>query len=86
LLEEALEGYDGTLLVISHDRYFLDNVVNRVMELEAGTTREFLGNYTYYVEQKARSARGGEPAIPPDGEEDVEKSFVRKNKVSAKRK
>jgi macrolide transport system ATP-binding/permease protein len=42
------------VLVISHDRYFLDNITNRIVELENGVCTEYLGNYTYYVEEKAR--------------------------------
>ncbi|MBI5352788.1 MAG: ABC-F family ATP-binding cassette domain-containing protein [Chloroflexi bacterium] len=71
ILESALDDYDGTVLVISHDRYFLDNVADRIVELENGVLTEYLGNYTYYVEEKARRARG-EPAIvfQDDEEED----------------
>lgn len=58
VLEEALEDYNGSLLMISHDRYFLDNVATRIVELEKGILTEYLGNYTYYVEEKARRARG----------------------------
>ncbi|MBI3734392.1 MAG: ABC-F family ATP-binding cassette domain-containing protein [Chloroflexi bacterium] len=56
VLEDALDEYRGTLLVISHDRYFLDRIVNRIVELEDGTLKEYLGNYTYYKEQKAKQA------------------------------
>ncbi|MBN1438365.1 MAG: ABC-F family ATP-binding cassette domain-containing protein [Anaerolineales bacterium] len=52
-LEEALEEFDGTLLVVSHDRYFLDNAVNRIFELEDGRIRQYDGNYTAYLGQKA---------------------------------
>src|SRR5690606_6098605 len=48
-LETALEDFDGALLVISHDRYFLDRVVDRVVELEAGSLRGFEGGYTEYL-------------------------------------
>jgi ATP-binding cassette, subfamily F, member 3 len=58
VLEEALDDYNGSLLMISHDRYFLDNVATRIVELEDGKLTEYLGNYTYYVEEKARRARG----------------------------
>jgi ATP-binding cassette subfamily F protein 3 len=85
LLEDALEAYDGTLLVISHDRYFLDNVVNRIVELEGGATTEYLGNYTYYVEEKARRARGETRNNDRDAE-DEEEPFAAKNKVKARRK
>lgn len=57
ILEAALEDYDGTVLVISHDRYFLDNVVDRIVELDAGATTEYLGNYTYYIEEKQRRTK-----------------------------
>lgn len=58
VLEEALDAYNGTLLVISHDRYFLDNVATRIVELDDGKLTEYLGNYTYYAEEKGRRARG----------------------------
>lgn len=58
VLEQALDEYDGTLLTISHDRYFLDNVATRIVELDGGVLHEYAGNYTYYVAEKARRARG----------------------------
>ncbi|MCK5773015.1 MAG: ABC-F family ATP-binding cassette domain-containing protein [Thermoplasmata archaeon] len=51
-LEEYLESYQGGLVVISHDRYFMDRVVKRVLELEEGVTRSFQGNYSAYTEKK----------------------------------
>lgn len=51
-LEDALLTYDGTLLVISHDRYFLNKVINRILELNEDGVKEFLGNYSYYQEKK----------------------------------
>ena len=56
VLENALDEFEGTVLVISHDRYFLDRVVERVVELEDGALTEYPGDYTYYAEQKARQA------------------------------
>jgi ATP-binding cassette subfamily F protein 3 len=52
-LEEALEDYDGTLLMVSHDRYFLDNVADRILEMEDGRIIAYDGNYTAYVQEKA---------------------------------
>ncbi|MCD4686714.1 MAG: ATP-binding cassette domain-containing protein [Anaerolineae bacterium] len=52
VLEQVLSEFDGVLLVISHDRYFLDQVVDRVIELEDGTTTSFLGGYTDYLATK----------------------------------
>jgi ATP-binding cassette subfamily F protein 3 len=56
VLEAALEEFEGTLLVISHDRYFLDRVVDRIVELEEGTLTEYLGGYSDY--QATRAAQG----------------------------
>lgn len=56
-LEEAILNYDGTLIVISHDRYFLNKVINRIYELEENGISEYLGNYSYYIEKKANPTR-----------------------------
>lgn len=54
VLEDALDEYAGTVFVISHDRYFLDRVVDRIIELEDGHATEYWGNYTDYQRQKNR--------------------------------
>jgi len=48
-LEHALKEYDGTLLVIAHDRYFLDQLVTRVIEIKDGSVFDYPGNYSYYL-------------------------------------
>jgi len=53
VLEDALADFEGAVLVISHDRYFLDRVVERIVELDGGLLTEFLGNYSDY--EAARS-------------------------------
>ncbi len=53
-LEAYLNSFKGTVLAISHDRYFLDQVVNRVIELEQGRAEFYSGNYTFYVLEKER--------------------------------
>ena len=53
-LEEFLKTYQGTVLAISHDRYFLDLIVNRIVEVEGGKAEEYAGNYSYYVVEKQR--------------------------------
>jgi ATP-binding cassette subfamily F protein 3 len=53
VLEEALDEFEGTMLIISHDRYFVDKVVDRVVELRNAEFTEFLGGYTDYLEQSA---------------------------------
>jgi len=57
VLESALDDFEGTVLVISHDRYFLNRVVDRIVELDEGALTEYPGDYTYYTEEKARRAR-----------------------------
>ena len=52
-LEEYLNAYRGAVLVISHDRYFLDHVCNRMAELILGTVETYTGNYTQYTEKRA---------------------------------
>ncbi len=55
VLENALDEFEGTVLVISHDRYFLDRTVNRIVELEQGLLTEYSGGgYSAYVEAKRR--------------------------------
>ncbi len=49
-LEEALEGFEGTIVVISHDRYFLDRTVDRVVEIDQACLTEYEGGYSDYIE------------------------------------
>ena len=49
VLEETLDEFVGTVLIVSHDRYFLDKIVDRVIELRDGRLTEFLGGYTDYL-------------------------------------
>ena len=53
VLEETLETFEGTILVISHDRYFLDRVVDRIVDLEDGALTDYPGNYSDYQAAKA---------------------------------
>ncbi len=53
-LEGFLKEYKGAALIISHDRFFLDNVINRIIELNHDRAEEYLGNYSYYVTEKER--------------------------------
>ena len=56
-LEEWLKRYDGTLLVISHDREFLDNVTTHILHLHDGTAKLYVGNYTAFERQRAEHLR-----------------------------
>ena len=52
VLEEALINYTGTIFTISHDRYFLNKVVDKILVLDENGVTEYLGNYDYYIEKK----------------------------------
>lgn len=56
-LEDAILSYDGTLIVISHDRYFLNKVISKILELEENSISTYLGNYSYYSEKKENPNR-----------------------------
>ena len=53
-LEEYLRRFQGTVLIISHDRYFLDRAVSRIIEISSGRAEFYSGNYSFYVEEKSR--------------------------------
>ena len=59
-VEAALEAFDGTVLVVSHDRYFINEVVNRIWEIENGQVIDYKGDYSFYTEEKLKRS-----ALPP---------------------
>ena len=65
VLEGALDDFTGTLLTVSHDRYFINRVATRVVEMTADGVREYLGNYDDYLEKKRREAAGEDAAAAP---------------------
>ncbi len=67
-LERALSEYNGTLLLISHDRYFLDKLVQRVAELHLGQLRVYEGNYTDYLHHRKEPVNEPSVAVPPKKE------------------
>ena len=54
-LEQYLQSYDGAILIVSHDRYFLDEVVNQVYEISRHQIMKFPGNYSFYLDKKAEN-------------------------------
>ena len=58
ILEDALNNYTGTVLYVSHDRYFINRTASRILELEDGNLTGYPGNYDYYLEKKAQLADG----------------------------
>lgn len=56
-VEAALEAFDGTVLVVSHDRYFVNEVANRIWEIENQQVKDYKGNYDFYLEEKEKIAQ-----------------------------
>lgn len=77
VLERALAEYDGTVLVVSHDRFFLDAVVNKIWAFEGGRINEYVGNFSYYLEKSA--GRRETQDIAPESKFRVEKSPSRRS-------
>jgi ATP-binding cassette subfamily F protein 3 len=53
MLEEAIQNYDGTVIIVSHDRYFISQVANKIVEIRDGEFRTYLGDYHYYLDKIA---------------------------------
>ena len=91
IMEQAIQAFGGTSLVVSHDRYFLDKITTRIVEMENGKLTEYLGNYSYYKEKKLdleafEKDRSGEETVEEEPEEDKtapEKEHQKKQEVSA---
>ena len=70
VLLEALDGYEGTIIVVSHDRHFINALATRVVHLEDGRLTDYLGDYEYYAFKRAEeraAAMTGTPASVADG-------------------
>lgn len=79
VLEEALEDYQGTILIVSHDRYFLEGIVNTIYEVTENGAEKFHGNYKEYCERKNK------PVVEKDtkGVNDYEEQKRVKNRISS---
>lgn len=62
VLEEALDNYDGTLLFVSHDRYFINELANKIISVRNGHAKIYNGNYSYYLDEKAKQAAAAQEA------------------------
>ena len=84
-LEDTLLNYDGTMLIISHDRYFINKLATRILELNTDGVKEYLGNYDYYAE-KQKSQVVAENAIKTEEKPKVNDYKLRKEEQSRERK
>lgn len=79
VLEKALDDYDGTLLFVSHDRYFINELANKIVVAKDGQAKIYEGNYTYYLNEKAKEAAAAQEAA---AEETPTVKAVSENKLS----
>jgi ATP-binding cassette subfamily F protein 3 len=54
MIEEALNNYEGTVVVVSHDRHFISKIATRIVEINEGSMTLYPGNYEYYLEMKQK--------------------------------
>jgi len=83
-LERYLQGYPGAILIVSHDRYFLDQVVNFVYEVSRHKVKRFVGNYSAYLDEKAKTYERDLKTFDKQQEEKAKlEDFVQRNLARA---
>ena len=86
-LENTLLAYSGTMLIISHDRYFINKLAHRVLVLQKDGVKEYLGNYDYYSERvKAEGEQQKEEAAAKSADKPKNEYFLNKQQQSEERK
>lgn len=84
ILENALNSYTGTVLYVSHDRYFINTTATRIIELVGQTTVNYIGNYDYYIEKKDALTAAALTGKPADSSSAVSAAQKNAQKESAK--
>ena len=80
VLEDALAGFGGTIITVSHDRYFINRVADRIIEMQPDGVTEYMGNYDDYLEKKNRPAPQEQTAGKTRTELDKEKRREKQSK------
>jgi ATP-binding cassette, subfamily F, member 3 len=83
-LEEALQNYEGTALIVSHDRYFISQVANKIVEIREGEFRVYLGDYHYYLEKIEEEKEIAK--LEAIAAEQAAKAAAKKSKATAKKR
>ncbi|AUT04078.1 lysophospholipase [Nostoc sp. CENA543] len=84
MLEESLQNYDGTAIIVSHDRYFISQVANKIVEIRDGEFRVYLGDYHYYLEKIAEEKEAAR--LEAIAAEKAAKKAAKSAKSAAKKK
>ncbi len=85
-LEKTLGEYSGTLLIISHDRYFINKLADRILVLSKNGVKEYLGNYDYYLERTKAESEAQDTQIEAKKEKPKNDYFLKKQQQSEERK
>lgn len=85
-LEKTLGEYSGTLLIISHDRYFINKLADRILVLSKNGVKEYLGNYDYYLERTKAESEVQDTQIEAKKEKPKNDYFLKKQQQSEERK
>lgn len=80
-VEAALTAFDGTVLVVSHDRYFINEVADRIWEIEDGQLKDYKGNYDFYLDEKQKAAAAAAEAMAASVQENVKQKADNKAQV-----
>lgn len=80
-VEAALTAFDGTVLVVSHDRYFINEVADRIWEIEDGQLKDYKGNYDFYLAEKQKAAAAAAEAMAASAQENVKQKTDNKSQV-----
>ena len=81
VLENFLQTFSGPVITVSHDRYFLDKVANKILAFENGHVREFFGNYTDYLDEKAFEENAA-VQVKKEAQQKTEKEKTKKKRMS----
>lgn len=77
ILQQALQQFEGTLMIVSHDRYFLDPIVNKTLEIQPGEIKTWLGDVSYYLDKKAEQEEISQP-VPETSKESENNGLSRR--------
>lgn len=88
ILQQAIQQYEGTCLIVSHDRDFLDPIVNKVLDVQPGYIKTYLGNVSYYLTRKKEEAEAesAEPSAQKEAQEENQLSRKEQRRIEAERR
>ncbi len=90
ILEDALNHYEGTVLYVSHDRYFINRTAHRILDLSERTLTNYLGNYDYYLEKRtqaaADSASASSAAVMPAADKESKQEWKNQRQQQAQKR